>query len=263
MTSILCITLMCIWTCIFAQCVCPFMHVEVGGWPRVSSSFLSTLYNDTKSLTKPRTHGFSYSTYLDCSRDFSFILQEHWDYKRKTAPPHLCGCWDVTVVFMLALQVPCPQSCVPSSGFTSWSHEAWNLRFFRLSLPIASQHLGLGLSSHIADGKLKCTGKWVTHSQTVTQPQRDSGRAGPSAVPLTGVIPRLAWHPELCFPGWTGRQPPPSRRPALQHLRSTTAEVLRQEVREQRVHFSICIWKGHVDPASQPLTEGKDPEACL
>lgn len=97
MTSILCITLMCIWTCIFAQCVCPFMHVEVGGWPRVSSSFLSTLYNDTKSLTKPRTHGFSYSTYLDCSRDFSFILQEHWDYKRKTAPHTLmwvlrCDC---------------------------------------------------------------------------------------------------------------------------------------------------------------------------
>lgn len=98
----------------------------------------------------------------------------------------------------------------------------------RLSLPLALWCSGLGLSLHSTDGKLNCSGKWLTHSQTEIQPQRNALGPGASAAPIRCSVPKEAYHLEL-FPTvrhWRHRPPPRRPWPPLSFQLSPQREKL-------------------------------------
>lgn len=144
-----------------------------------------------------------------------------------------------------------------------WLPEAARLHLLQTSLPLVSWCLGLGLSLYIADGKLKCAGKWVTHSQTVTQAKRNSWEPGPSAALVTGLIPRVACHLELLLPDWIRRQQPASRRPAPQCLSPIPVEVLRQKPWEQQLHFCLYPLKVFLTLHHNPSMRRRESKACF
>lgn len=131
----------------------------------------------------------------------------------------------------------------------SWSQTESEVLDFSCSLP--SSCSGLRLSLYFADGKLKCSEKWLTHSQTVIEAQRNILEPGPSASLIRGLTPRVAYyHLELFSHRLVLRQHPTSG-PSCCHYSSSTilaGKVLLPEVWKQQTRiFPFSYRKGNIN----------------
>lgn len=146
-----------------------------------------------------------------------------------------------------------------SSALLAFLEAKLNLKLHLLLLDSSCSLLflgpGLGLSGHFAEGKPKCSGKWLTHSQTVIQPQRNSLEPGPSASSVRGLIPKVTYyHLELFSPRLVlGVHHPAPRWPCWGCSSSTTSvgKFLEPEVWEQTAlflhsHPEMVIWTVYI-----------------
>lgn len=131
-----------------------------------------------------------------------------------------------------------------------------------------SSCLGFRLSLHFADGKLKCSGKWLTHSQTVIEAQRNILEPGPSASLIRGLTLRVVYYYLELFSHRLVLRQHLTPGPCCCHYSSSTIpaeKVLLPEVWKQQIlFFPFSHRKGNMITVGDISSlKDLDPEVCV